>query len=67
MNERIATPGNWLTQANIDDEQGRTFAQRVAGYGDLAALFVEWSDEQKARWEEDHPQEEHPEELLNTE
>jgi len=30
----------------------------VAGYGNLADIFTEWSDEQKTQWEEEHPEEE---------
>lgn len=58
MKERIAQDGFWLTQATIDDEASRTFGTKVCGYGDLDSLFVEWSDEQKAEWEREHPQEE---------
>lgn len=58
MRERIAQEGFWLTQANIEDEASRTFARKVCGYGDLDSLFTEWSDEQKAEWEREHPQEE---------
>lgn len=58
MKERIAKDGFWLTQATIEDEASRTFARKVCGYGDLDSLFVEWSDEQKAEWEAEHPQEE---------
>lgn len=48
----------WLTQATLEDESTRTFAHRVAGYGDLDSLFTEWTDEQKAEWEAEHQQEE---------
>lgn len=58
MKERIATTGYWLTQASLDNEDNRTFARRVCGFGDLDNLFTEWSDEQKAEWEAEHPQEE---------
>ena len=58
MKERIANNGFWLTQANVEDEASRTFARKVCGYGDLDSLFVEWSDEQKKEWEQEHPQEE---------
>lgn len=54
MNTRIAQDGMWLTQATIDDEAGRTFAKEVSGFGDLDALFIEWTDEQKTEWES-HP------------
>lgn len=58
MKERIAQEGFWLTQANIEDEASRTFATKVCGFGDLDSLFTEWSDEQKAEWEAEHPTEE---------
>lgn len=58
MKERIAQAGFWLTQASIEDESNRTFATRVCGYGDLDNLFTEWSEEQKARWEAEHAEEE---------
>lgn len=58
MKERIAQEGMWLTQATLEDESTRTFAHRVAGYGDLDALFTEWTDEQKTTWDAEHPQEE---------
>ena len=51
MNERIAQEGYWLTQATIDNEAKRTFAKNVCGFGDLDALFTEWTDAQKAEWE----------------
>lgn len=54
MKERIAQEGMWLTQATLEDESTRTFARRVAGYGDLDALFTEWTDKQKAAWEAEH-------------
>lgn len=55
MNERIAQEGYWLTLATLENEASRTFAHKVAGFGDLDALFAEWSDEQKAQWEAEHP------------
>ena len=58
MNERIAKEGFWLTQANLEDENNRTFGTRVCGYGDLDNLFTEWSEEQKAEWEREHPRDE---------
>lgn len=58
MKERIAKDGFWLTQANLEDENNRTFGTRVCGYGDLDNLFTEWSEEQKAEWERVHPREE---------
>ena len=58
MKERIAQDGYWLTQKTIEDETTRTFARKVAGFGDLDTLFAEWTDEQRAEWEEEHPTEE---------
>ena len=54
MKERVAQDGYWLTQSSIEDEQSRTFARKVAGYGDLDSLFVEWTDEQKSAWEKEY-------------
>lgn len=58
MKERIAQEGFWLTQANLEDEANRLFSKKVCGYGDLDNIFAEWSDEQKAEWEREHPIEE---------
>ena len=57
MKERIPSAGYWLTQATIENEAERIFVKKVSGYGDLDNLFTEWSEEQKAEWEEEHPQE----------
>lgn len=51
MKERTAHKGYWLTQATLEDEASRTFAKKVAGFGNLDALYVEWTDEQKEQWE----------------
>lgn len=48
----------WLTQAILENDESRTFATEVCGYGDLDALFIEWTDAQKAQWEEEHKSEE---------
>lgn len=61
MKERIAQEGYWLTQATIDDESSRTFAHKVAGFGDLDSLFAEWTDEQKEQWESEHHEDENEE------
>lgn len=59
MNTKTAQEGKWLTQATLTDESARTFAKEVAGFGDLDALFTEWSDEQKIEWEsQPHPSDE---------
>jgi len=58
MNTRQATTGNWLTQSHIENEDERIFVKNVSGFGDLDNIFTEWSDEQKAEWEKEHPQEE---------
>lgn len=58
MKERTAPAGYWLTQATLEDEADRQFWTKVCGYGDLDALFTLYTDEQKAQWEAEHPQEE---------
>lgn len=58
MKERIAKAGFWLTQANLAENEERQFWTKVSGYGDLDNLFTEWSEEQKAEWEREHPREE---------
>jgi len=57
MNTRKASAGKWLTQATLEQEDSRTFATEVCGYGNLAELFTEWTDEQKQEWEQAHPAE----------
>lgn len=57
-NEMKAKDGMWLTQATLENEDERSFWKKVCGYGDLEALFTLYTDEQKAQWEEEHPQEE---------
>lgn len=57
MKERIAKAGDWLTQATLAENEERQFWTKVSGYGDLDTLFTEWSEEQKARWKEEHPNE----------
>lgn len=44
LKTRTASAGMWLTQAT-DDDHG--FYKEVSGFGDLDALFTEWTDEQK--------------------
>lgn len=56
MNKRKASEGMWLTQSQLTEEEGRIFVKEVAGYGNLADLFTEWSDEQKTQWEEELPE-----------
>lgn len=58
MKERIAKENQWLTNATVENEAERIFVKKVAGYGDLDNLFTEWSEEQKAEWEREHPREE---------
>lgn len=58
MKEIIAQDGHWLTQATINNDTERIFVKSVSGFGDIENLFAEWSDEQKAEWEREHPQEE---------
>ena len=47
MKEIIAPEGMWLTQASIENENGRTFVKKIAGYGDLKTSFVIWAETQK--------------------
>lgn len=51
----MANEGMWLTQANPAKDSERTFVKAVASFGDVDFLFTEWSDEQKAQWEAEHP------------
>lgn len=44
----------WLTQATLESEESRTFATEACGFGNLDKLFTEWTDAQKAQWEEAH-------------
>ncbi len=55
MRERIAQEGYWLTQSEIGDERSRTFAKKVAGFGNIDDLFIQWTDSQKQQWELEHP------------
>ena len=57
MKTRKANNGYWLTQAELIDGETRCFWRKVSGYGDIENLFTEWSDEQKAEWEKEHPKE----------
>lgn len=45
----------WLTQATPAKDSERQFVKAVASFGDVDSLFTEWSDEQKAQWEAEHP------------
>lgn len=57
--ELIAKDGYWLTEANLENEEKRNFWRRLyPAYSLTAEDFAEWSDEQKAEWEREHPQEE---------
>lgn len=58
MNTRTASEGKWLTQSSLEEEQNRIFVKQVAGFGDLDTLFTEWTDSEKAAWEEEHVTEE---------
>lgn len=55
MKERIAKENQWLTNTTVENEAERIFVKKVSGYGDLDNLFTEWSEEQKAEWEREHP------------
>lgn len=57
--ELIAKENKWLTQATIANEDERLFVKRITLAHSLTAEdFTEWSDEQKAEWEREHPREE---------
>lgn len=58
MNTRKASKGMWLTQATLESEESRTFATEACGFGNLDELFTEWTDAQKAQWEEAYKPEE---------
>ena len=49
MNTLIAKDGMWLFN-------GESFAKKVSGFGDLSK-WEEVTDEYKAQWETEHPQE----------
>ena len=54
--ELIAKENKWLTQANLENEAERNFWSRLTlAYSLTAEDFVQWSDEQKAEWEREHP------------
>ena len=54
--ELIAKEGYWLTEANLENEAERNFWRRLSpAYSLTAEDFTEWSDEQKAQWEAEHP------------
>ena len=56
--ELIAQKGKWLTQANLENETDRDFYKRIHLAHSLTAEdFVQWTDAAKARWEDEHPQE----------
>ena len=51
--EIIATEGMWLTQAHIENENERGFWKRLYPAKSLTKDdFVEWSDVEKEKWEE---------------
>lgn len=45
----------WLTQATLDNESERGFWKRLSpAYSLTEADFTQWTDAQKAEWEEEH-------------
>ena len=60
MKTRKATPGHWLTQANLDNESNRIFVHEIAGFGDLDNLYRDATDEEKSEWDAAHPQDIEP-------
>ena len=56
--ELIAKENKWLTQVTIANEEERLFVRRITLAHSLTAEdFTEWSEEQKAEWEREHPRE----------
>ena len=54
--EIIAKEGHWLTQTELKDGEQRQFFRRIYLAVSLTEDdFTEWSDEQKAQWEAEHP------------
>lgn len=54
--EIIANEGYWITQKHLSDEWERGFWKRLYPAESLAEDdFEQWSDEQKAQWEAEHP------------
>lgn len=58
-NTKKLTPeeGMWLTQAELSDENVRTFSPfAYLPKESDKYIFTEWTEEQKQEWEREHPQ-----------
>jgi len=56
--EIIAQEGMWLTQATINNDNERGFWKRMhLAYSLTENDFIQWTDEQKSAWEEEHKEE----------
>jgi hypothetical protein len=56
--EIIAQEGMWLTQATINNDNERGFLKRMhLAYSLTENDFIQWTDEQKSAWEEEHKEE----------
>lgn len=54
--ELTANENMWLTQAVLENEEERGFWKRMhLAYSLTENDFTQWTDEQKQRWESDHP------------
>lgn len=54
--ELVAKEGYWLTLAKVQEGESRNFWKRLYPAKSLTEDdFTQWSDEQKAKWEEEHP------------
>ena len=47
----------WLTQANLQEDEQRGFWKMYLTYSFTQDDFLEWTDEQKSAWEEQHKEE----------
>lgn len=53
--ELNATQGMWLTQAALKEDEQRGFWKKMyLAYSLTQDDFIEWTDEQKSAWEEQH-------------
>lgn len=54
--ELIANENMWLTQATLENEEERGFWKRMhLAYSLTEQDFTQWSDQQKEKWEGEHP------------
>ena len=58
IRELIAKEGQWLTQAVLADENERIYAKRLLTPN--VDLWRDATQEEKDKWDEEHPQPEEP-------